>query len=192
MMAPTTGMQPWHLVRATDTRVAATSEPLPMNDTDRLEGLFQRQHELVWRFALRMTGDPSLAEDLLQETFLRAALHRQRLPREEPAARAWLTRTLVNLCRDRARRHAVRQRHRERAAETSAGSSRQDPERLASARQNMLAALDDLSPRRRAVLVLRELEGLDEKRVAELLGLRPATIRWHLAAARQCLEAKLG
>ena len=178
------------LSAAVDRTTPSMAEPISDDDARRLELLFERNHELIWRFALRMTRDPADAEDLLQETFLRAATHRRRLPLPEPAARAWLTRTLVNMCRDRARRDTVRRRHRESVAATEVAHA-SDPEQLTAARQRMGAALDGLPPRRRAVLVLRELDGLDEAQVAEVLGLRRATVRWHLAAARRHVQACL-
>jgi len=160
-------------------------------DSDPLAQLYRAHQELLWRLAARMTGDPASAEDLLQETFLRAALHRSRLPQAERSARAWLTQTLVNLCRDGFRRAAVRRRHQEEAGSGRTEAVQADPERLAAARQLMNAALNRLSARRRAVLVLRDLEGLTETRVAELLGIRAPTVRWHLAAARSQLRRRL-
>ena len=166
------------------------AKPISDDEACRLERLFEDNRDLIWRFALRMTTDRADAEDLLQETFLRAATHRRNLPRPERAARAWLTRTLVNMCRDRARRSAVRRRHRE-AVTASEPHRSSDPEQLAVARQQMDAALAELSPRRRAVLVLRELDGCEETQVAELLGLRRTTVRWHAAAARKHLRQRL-
>ena len=160
-------------------------------DSDPLDRLYRGNQELLWRLALRMTGDPAGAEDLMQETFLRAALHRSRLPQAERAARAWLTQTLVNLCRDGFRRAAVRRRYREQVAAVDERTGQLDPERVAAARQRMNAAMNRLSPRRRAVLVLRDLEGLAESRVAELLGIRAPTVRWHLATARKQLRQHL-
>ena len=192
MMAATIGAGSQLLATALDPPAPSRAEPISMDDASRLEGLFERHHELVWRFALRMTGDPAVADDLLQETFLRAANHRGRLPQPEPAARAWLTQTLVNLCHDRSRRQAVRDRHRDAAVDLATGGPSYDPERLASAKQRMTAAMNELPPRRRAVLVLRELEGLDEQEVGSRLGLRGATVRWHLAAARKHLRERLG
>ena len=71
------------------------------------------------------------------------------------------------------------------------GAVHADPEKLAAARQRMNAAMNRLSARKRAVLVLRDLEGLAEARVAELLGIRAPTVRWHLAAARKQLRQRL-
>ena len=58
----------------------------------------------VYRFALRLCNDPHIAEDLAQETFLRAWRHRGRL-RDERVARVWLFRITANLWRDQLRRN---------------------------------------------------------------------------------------
>jgi RNA polymerase sigma-70 factor (ECF subfamily) len=159
--------------------------------TGRVTELFERHHEALWRFALRMTGDPADAEDLVQETFLRATAWRRRLPPLDRAARAWLMQTLVNLRRDRIRRGEVRRRHAVAASTATIGGDAADPESLATIRERLDAALDGLPVRRRAVLVLHELDGLDSDQVAAALGMRAATVRWHLAAARRHLRRAL-
>ena len=165
--------------------------PLPAKSIEAsdelLAGLFDRHHERLYRLALRMSSDAEAARDLVQETFLRAA-RRRSLPAGEPAGEAWLVRVLVNLCRDRWRRRQVRRRHQEKLpAPASAG----DPEGAAVARATVRAALARLKPRRRAVVVLHELEGAPAARIARLLGLRPATVRWHLSVGRRELARLL-
>ena len=155
-----------------------------------LDGLFERHHESHWRLALRLVGNPEIAKDLVQETFLRAL--DRRLPDDLRSAEAWLVRTLVNLSRDRYRRLAVRRRHRDRetrgAGANAVGAGHEDS---VVARLTIERGLDRLTPRRRAVLVLHDLEGLEPKRIGRLLGLRPPTVRWHLAAARRELTRLL-
>lgn len=152
-----------------------------------LAGLFNRHQERLYRLAVRMSGDAEAARDLVQETFLRAA-RRRALPAEEPAREAWLVRVLVNLCRDRWRRRRVRRRHEDHLPAPAAAG---DPESSAVARATVRAALARLAPRRRAVVVLRELEGVPPARIARLLGLRPATVRWHLSVGRRELARLL-
>ncbi len=155
----------------------------------RVARLFDRQHQRIYRLARRLTRDPEEARDLLQETFLRAAAHAARLPAEEPAAEAWLVRTTVNLCRDRGRRLAVRRRDRHKIEQPT--RSADDPEAATVARASVEAALARLAPKRRAVVVLVELEELSTRRTAELLGMATATVRWHLSRARRELRAAL-
>ena len=162
--------------------------PLPAESTesrdDLLAALFNRHQDRLYRLAKRMSGDSEIARDLVQDTFLRAARHRS-LPLGEPNREAWLVRVLVNLCRDRWRRREVRRRHQNALPAPTAGG---DPESSAVARATVRTALARLKPRRRAVLVLHELDGLPAARIARLLGLRPATVRWHLSVGRRELQ----
>jgi RNA polymerase sigma-70 factor (ECF subfamily) len=165
--------------------------PLPAETTESsdelLAGLFNRHQDRLYRLARRLSGDAETARDLVQEAFLRAARSRS-LPAGEPGCEAWLVRVLVNLCRDRWRRRRVRRRHED---DLPAPAATGDPESSAVARATVRAALARLKPRRRAVLVMHELEGLPAVRVARLLGLRPATVRWHLSVGRKELSRLL-
>ena len=153
---------------------------------DRLESLFDAHQQRLYRLARRISGDAEEARDLVQDTFLRVARRVDSVPRPEKEAEAWLVRVLINLCRDRERRAAVRRR--QKPEPPSAGP---DPERAAVARATVQAALGRLRPRQRAVIVLHELEELPVRRVAELLGLAQVTVRWHLSAGKKALARQL-
>ncbi len=168
----------------------AVAFPADARDTtpQRLAALFDRHHGRLYALARRMSGNAEEARDLVQETFLRAARRPRRLPPGDSAQEAWLVRVLVNLCRDRWRRRAVRDRLDPVLAAPPAPA---DPESAAVARATVSAALERLTPRRRAIVVLHELEGLAVKRIARLLGLTAATVRWHLSVGRKELAALL-
>jgi len=155
---------------------------------ERLGRLFDLHHHRLFVLGLRLARDREEARDLVQETFLRAARNPRSIPEGEPGGEAWLVRTLVNLGRDRWRRRDVRARARsvlQPVAETG------DPAAAAVARATVRSALDRLSPRRRAVIVLHELEGHGAREVARLLGIAEVTVRWHLLAARRDLARVL-
>ena len=154
---------------------------------DRLAELFDAHNLRLYRLARRMSRDPEEARDLVQETFLRAARRPGSLPSEARGAEAWLVRALVNLCRDRRRRLAVRDRNAAAlaAAPPVWGS---DPESAAVARGTVQAGLARLPARRRAVVVLHELEGEGVPEIAGLLGIAQVTVRWHLSAGRRDLR----
>lgn len=160
---------------------------------DRLAALFDTHHRRLWRLARRMVGDGEEARDLVQDCFVRAARHLGRLPPGDSEAEAWLVRALVNLCRDRRRRRRVRrERHDEAVASPAAlPAAAADPEAAAVARATVGRALAGLPPRRRAVLLLGDIEGLPAARIAALLGIGQVTVRWHLAKARADLAAAL-
>jgi RNA polymerase sigma-70 factor (ECF subfamily) len=152
---------------------------------ERLGNLFDSHHARLYALARRLSRDPEEARDLVQETFLRVARRPGRIPASDSGSEAWLVRTLVNLCRDRHRKLRVIVGHR---AGLDTAPDRTDPESKAVARATVEAALARLSPRCRAVVVMREIEGLDTSEVARLLGISRATVRWHLHRGKQDLK----
>ena len=156
----------------------------PLNEPVELGRLFDRCHRRLYTLARRMSHDFEDSRDLVQETFLRAARRIGSVPRADSEAEAWLVRVLINLCKDRQRRLVVRQRH---ARDVAPQAATEDPEAPAVARATIQVALATLPPRRRACIVLHELEGLSVREVSRVLGLQAVTVRWHLSAARQQL-----
>jgi RNA polymerase sigma factor (sigma-70 family) len=97
---------------------------------------------------------------------------------------------LVNIRRDQWRKSA----NRKRLVQANAILQRRDDSDCESAliaRTTIWRALDVLSPRRRAVLVMYELEGLTISAIASLLGISTITTRWHLAKGRRDLATVL-
>ena len=147
--------------------------------------LFDLHHPKLYRLALRLTWGDDEASDLVQDTFLRV-IERGHLPPDDTGAERWLVRVLVNLCRDRARRGAVRRAHAERAA-GDPPSPGADPGVDAAVRD----AVRSLPFRQRAVVVLHEIEGRSLAEVAGLLGIAAVTARWHLHTALRKLREVL-
>ena len=107
------------------------------------------------------------------------------MPHEE----AWLVRVLVNICRDEWRKQAVRKPHdaAARADRTARrGIARSCAKRWSSRRSQALP------PRRRAILVMYELEGAAIPAIAQLLGIRAVTVRWHLSVGRSEMARLIG
>ena len=148
------------------------------NPSDRLEKLFDTHHERLYRLARRLVSSRDDALDLVQETFLRAA--RSTVPSGNTNEEAWLVRVLVNVQRDQWRKVGVRQRY-----QSEVSAPQQNAESSLLARTAVWQALDQLHPRRRAVLVMYELEGLAVPIIAGLLGLSGITVRWHLTVGRR-------
>jgi len=177
-----------------------TDSPAPTEAAEgsgeRLARLFDGHQQRLFRLAVRLASDREEARDLVQETFLRAARSPRSVPGGDSGGEAWLVRTLVNLCRDRWRRRAVREREQPylkadlKAAEQP-DAAPEAAESAAVARATVRSALSRLSPRRRAVIVLHELEGQAVREVARLLGVAEVTVRWHLLAARRELARLL-
>jgi RNA polymerase sigma-70 factor (ECF subfamily) len=153
----------------------------------RLESLFETHHRRLYRLARRLVATGDEARDLVQDTFVRAAQTWRGTASTIEKEEAWLVRTLVNLCRDRWRRAAVRRRFIERHINTSQCAP-PNAETSLIAHDTVWRALRTLTPRRRAVIVLHELEGVDLKDIAILVGISVATVRWHLSLGRRELE----
>jgi RNA polymerase sigma-70 factor, ECF subfamily len=155
------------------------------NPVKRLEALFDAHYSQLYRLARRLTPCADDALDLVQETFLRAARAPNSIPVGAIDEAAWLIRVLVNIRRDQWRHAAVRKRFNEltRHHAESEGTGG-DPESALIARTILWKALDLLPPRRRAALIMHELEGLDVTSIASLLGVSSITIRWHISRGR--------
>jgi len=158
----------------------ALAVPVDMPSADRLEAVFDAHEERLYRLARRLVQSPDDARDLVQETFLRAAGSMKHVPISFSSEEAWLVRVLVNIQRDRWRRMAVR----ERAALPIGGASASDPETALMTKRAVWTALDCLHPKRRAIVVMHELEGVPLERIAFLLGVSRVTVQWHLSRGR--------
>jgi RNA polymerase sigma-70 factor (ECF subfamily) len=141
-------------------------------DATGLEQLYVRYREHVYNLCLSIIGDRDEAQDLLQETFVRA--HRA-LPRFRGDAQfsTWLHRIALNLCQDALRR-------RKRTAGLASSLPEQGAEPLAAA-QEVRAALLRLRPRHRIVLALRYQQALSYQEIADLL-------RWPLGRVKVTLH----
>lgn len=155
----------------------------------RLAGLFDAHHQRLYRLARRLSSSADDARDLVQDTYLRAAQKVGAVPTGASSEEAWLVRVLINICRDRWRQSTVRRRRQhyvhDRATAVPSG------EAAMLARATVWQALQRLSPRRRAILVMCDLEGLSMPSVAKLLSLADVTVRWHLSIGRRELAAAI-
>lgn len=159
---------------------------------ERLASLFDVHHDRLYRLARRLAPSTDDALDLVQETFLKAARFPKSIPIGTANEEAWLVRVLVNIRRDQWRKTSVRNHHDKTAfgAGDSAIGGR-DPETALIAKTAVWQALNVLPPRRRAIVVMYELEGLAIPAIAALLGISIITVRWHLSRGRRDLTAAL-
>ena len=141
------------------------------------------------RLAVRLTGDPDMGEDVMQEALVRAS-RSWRTFRGQSRFSTWLMRIVVNAFRGcLARRSAAGGLPGELPDGKAA-----DPSAELSAReigQAVAAAVSALPPRQREVLVLRAYEGLSTAEVCELLGIDEGTARANLHYARRRLRERL-
>jgi RNA polymerase sigma-70 factor (sigma-E family) len=132
--------------------------------TNTFEDLFRRRYEPMVRVAFLLVGSRAEAEDVVQDAFARIELRWARLDNPE----GYLRRCVVNRSHDMLRRRRVEQRFR--LLHRDHGTSELGADELSD-------ALASLAPKRRAAVVLRYYEGLPEREIAEILRVRPGTVK---------------
>jgi RNA polymerase sigma-70 factor (sigma-E family) len=161
-------------------------------DTVKLEGgrladLYRLHADDAVRLAYLITGDRALAEDLVQDAFVRLAGRLLHLRRPD-GFETYLRRTVVNLANSHFRRRKVERRYQEREASMLRPIS-QDPD--VPGREAARAALLALPMRQRTAIVLRFYLDLSEARTAELMGCRQGTVKALVSQGFDKLRPKL-
>ena len=164
---------------------------------EHLETLVRRYASPLLTYIQRMVGDQDRAEDLFQDVFL-AVWEKRRTYRFPRTFRSWLFAIATNRCREAFRRARPRLAvaHQELDAEV-AGTARTPADLAVAAETASLvgAAVAHLPDLQRAVLVLRNWNGLSYAEIAEIVGRGEATVRSHmhhaLVAIRRYLEPRM-
>jgi RNA polymerase sigma-70 factor (sigma-E family) len=149
-----------------------------------LEDLYLAHASDAVRLAYLLTGDLALAEDLVQDAFVRVAGRLLHL-RDAGAFPGYLRRCVVNLASSHGRRKAVERRFLERSSDRRTQLSH-DPD--AAEREAMRVALLQIPVRNRAAIVLRYYEDLSEAQIAEVLRCRPGTVKSLLSRGMERLR----
>jgi len=169
-------------------------------DTPAFEKLMRRYNQRLFRAARGLLRNDAEAEDVVQETFVRAFRHLEEFEGRSSFA-TWLTRIAVNeaLARlKRARRFESADNEQE-GRTLRVESSRPGPEEEAGShelRSLLTAAVDALPDELRSIFVMREVEGMSTLEAAEILQISSEAVRVRLhrarAALRQSVEKRLG
>ncbi len=169
-------------------------DDLPAALAANLDAAFERlvttyQHRL-YGFALRLAGNPRDAEEIAQDAFVRAYRALATYPAERVRAlrpRPWLYQITLNVFRNRARSGGLREVSLDGDAGAPAldveGDRRDRPEvavEAAERRQELAARLSVLPAHFRAAVVLRHVEGLSYREIAELLDQPAGTVKAHV------------
>jgi RNA polymerase sigma-70 factor (ECF subfamily) len=159
-------------------------------DEDTFRAFYERTARGVWAYLARVTGDRQLADDLLQETFYRL-LRAGATHDNEAHRRNSLYRIATNLARDSRRRSLARgcpSLAGDDIERVPGGDHAGTTERAA----EVTRAMSQLKPRERAMVWLAYAEGASHQEIADVLGLRPASLKAMLFRARRKLAALLG
>jgi RNA polymerase sigma-70 factor, ECF subfamily len=163
-------------------------EPIEMTSTPVLAGfaeLYDRHYEAVFRTALRVTGNPADAEDVLQAVFLRVLSGSQAGEAAQRPA-AYFRRAAVNAGVDLLRRRAV---HAETAYDDGAAHAAVEPTALLKERlRRALAAIDSEDA---TLFLLRHVEGLSNEELAGMFHLEKNNVAVRLHRIRRRLQAEL-
>jgi RNA polymerase sigma factor (sigma-70 family) len=158
------------------------------------DAVFAGYRRRLYGYLVRMTRRRDVAEDLLQEAFLRLAQHAGTLDRETRLG-AWLFTVAHRLVVSWARAQAVRsQLAGDLPAREVAHDDRSPLEALADSQAQLALerAFAALAPAYREVALLVGVEGMQPAEVAQILGQKPDAIRQRLARARTQLAEALG
>lgn len=170
-------------------------------DRDAMERLLMRAQEVAYRFSLLVCGHPEDAEDVMQDALLKTYQHVNHIA-DPDAFRTWLYTTVRNTCLMKRRRRAGEPAHvtsleqgtRLDDGDTAAvevADSAQDPHeqlQTASAGERLQTALQALPGSYRAIVVMREIEGLTTRETAVITGLSEANVKQRLHRARVLLR----
>jgi RNA polymerase sigma-70 factor (ECF subfamily) len=167
--------------------------------------LLVRKHQTaLYNFALRQLRSAALAEEVVQEAFVRV-VHSATEFKHEARFSTWLYTIARNLCIDQARKNALR-RHpsldEPMRADGSDGPTlgdqtadgRANVERAAGAteiRERVLAAIETLPDEQREVFLMREVSNLPFKEIAEIVGASENTVKSRMRYALERLQAAL-
>jgi len=168
-----------------------------------LNRLLMRAQDVAWRFSTSVCGGADDAEDAMQEALIKTYRYLGSL-REPEAFKPWLYRTVRNAClMGRRKRAGEPARLRSLDAEVPGPDGpvrpdvrdpRKSPEQLAdnaALRRRLRKALAALPPPYRAVVFLREMEGLSTREVAKVLGISEDSVKTRLHRARVQLQDDL-
>jgi RNA polymerase sigma-70 factor (ECF subfamily) len=161
-------------------------------DREAFRILVVRYQDVLYRYALRMTGQADVAADLAQAAFVKAYGNLSRC-RDPERFGAWLFRILVNGCKDYLKSHRRRDAsldHRPVASAASENDPAAEVER-SELRTLLDEALARLPEPQRQAFVLKHVEGLSYEEIAELLGVSIPALKMRVHRAREALRAVL-
>ena len=174
-------------------------ERVRSGDHEAFRLLVERHGRAVFRLAYRMTGNEQDAEDVVQETFLKAYRQLDRYESRSSFA-TWLYRIASNCCLDLIRKRKIRELGRERGADpdrdilVSVPAATPGPDRALLSNQiseTVNAALAELSAQERAAFVLRHFEGLSVEEIGRVLGTGASATKHSIFRAVQKLRRRL-
>jgi RNA polymerase sigma-70 factor (ECF subfamily) len=162
--------------------------PYKPGSPDDFDLLYRESYPRILATLTVMTRDPTVAEDLTQETFV-SAFKNWRFWRPSAPAEAWLHRIAINVAISNRRKEKLRTAVEivRRLGRPSLGEPAQAP-----LRYDLITALRKLPPKQAATVVLRHYHGYSNREIAKAIGVPERTVASRLAAAIKRLQIDLG
>jgi RNA polymerase sigma-70 factor (sigma-E family) len=155
-----------------------------------LDELYRRHAAAAVRLAYLLLQDRSVAEDIVQDAFVRLAGRLVHL-RDPGAFDAYLRRTVVNLSHSYLRRKKLERAFLKREMATAERDTARWPRSSVEDRELLWGALGRLSERQRVAIVLRFYEDLSEAQIAEILRCRPGTVKSLVSRGLEALSQEM-
>lgn len=198
---------PVHLSRGEVERAAYADlvRKAAAGDEGAMERLLMRAQEVAYRFSLLVCGHAEDAEDVMQDALLNTYRHVRQI-KDPEAFRTWLYQTVRNACLMK-RRRRVDEPARFTSIEQGGTDAEGEPVAVDVADtgpavdqqlenswlgERLRSALARLAPSYRVIVVLREMEGLSTREVAQITGFSEANVKTRLHRARLMLRKSLG
>ncbi len=161
-----------------------------LSDEAVVRTLYEEHGRSLLAYATRLTGDRAAAEDVVQETLVRAWRHASTLTEDRGSVRGWLLTVARNIVTDRARARAARPA--EVAESPTSPPIERDHSDTVVDTMVVLDALDQVSPEHRDVLVEIYYRGRSVTEAARVLGIPPGTVKSRTYYALRALRAAIG
>lgn len=177
-------------------REASLVERHRQGDAEAFAEIYQQFESMVYNLALRMSGNRADAEDISQETFLRAYRHLKKF-KGKSSLKTWVFRIALNCSNTRLKRRGRRWARTVDDAESkleNAVDEGRSPEETAVSTdfsETVRAGLAELPIAYREAVLLRDFEELNYAEIAEVLGVRIGTVRSRIARGRNLLRKRL-
>jgi RNA polymerase sigma-70 factor (ECF subfamily) len=176
-----------------DAELLQIIERAKKGDQSAFKKIVDKYRTQVASIAYKMVGDYEDAKDISQIVFVKTYQNLDDFDTSKKLS-TWLYRITINASIDFIRKH---KKHRHELLDNIFGELREKKQDVEKLYQRSLInwaiknSMEVLNPRQKAVFVLRDLEGLDIKEVAQITGMPQATVRWYLHRARSKLRGEL-
>ena len=178
---------------AEDAELLAVIERAKNGEESAFQQIVDKYKTQVASIAYKMVGDYEDAKDISQIVFVKTYQNLVNFDTTKKLS-TWLYRITINASIDFIRKH---KKHKHELLDNIFGELKEKKQDVEKVYQRSLIkwAIDDsmdaLNPRQKAVFVLRDLEGLDIREVAQITDMPQATVRWYLHRARSKLRSEL-